>query len=275
MTEKTAPPPGHPSSSAVERGRVHRHALLFFIVLLTCLPALGYVWVSGPLHDDQDTPFLLRGIDQTGGLAGSWRWFFRDWPLQSHLYRPVTLISIALDRALWGDWAPGYRLTAWFLALLVSGMTAWLALAVTGSYFAAATAAVLLAFERLGYNPASIITVRAHAPSVVIAGAVLWMVAGRLRRAGNQRAARVWEAPALAVPVALVALYAERVPLPTITTWIAARTAHLGTLFGTLTLVLLWRYMGTGRGRWLGGALMACALGLDSYEQVVVLPPLV
>ncbi|NLC56186.1 MAG: hypothetical protein GX774_05050 [Armatimonadetes bacterium] len=247
-------------------------AWLPLLLLLAGQPGLHVVRHGLPSLDDPDTPRLLQAIDRHGGLAGSGHWLTHDWPLETHLYRPVTVVSLAADRALWGDWLPGYRLTAWVLILGVAGLAAWLTVALTGSQLAGAVAVVLLTAQCWAGLPTPFLKAPQLALPALFIGGIAWWESSYWRRQGKPRAAALWRAPVYLAAAAFVAFHADRYPLETLPGWIAARTAVLGTLFGTLTLVCLYGYGRRPRRRSLSLALLCCALALGAYEQAVVLP---
>lgn len=251
---------------------VRRYRWLIAILILTHLPGLAYVFWGAPLAQEMDTPVLLQRIDAAGGLAGAWRWFVGDWPLESHLYRPLTVFSLTIDRHLWGEWEPGYRLTAWVLGLLTSALLIWLSLALTGNHLVAALACALLAAERFGYMPGTSRLWVRHASLIAIAVFLVWLL-GRVAQRQQARHTADWCRAALMVVLAAgVALGWERQPLETLSWWVAARTTHLGTFFGTLALAALVAHARWPRRRALLLALAATAAALASYEQAVVIP---
>jgi len=60
-------------------------------------------------------------------------------------YRPVWVLSLALNHAMWGDRPFGYHLINVLLHALAAGLTAWLVFELAGSALAAALAGVLFA----------------------------------------------------------------------------------------------------------------------------------
>ncbi|MBI3945991.1 MAG: hypothetical protein HY321_08735, partial [Armatimonadetes bacterium] len=251
---------------------IRRRGGLLLVLVLCALPGLAHVRSGQPLEYDQDTPIILAGVDATGGLLGSWRWFVNDWPLGSHLYRPVTVVSLALDRRVWGEWAPGYRLTNWVLANLVNLLMVWLMLALTRSGLAAAFACALLSAERWGFSRATLSGTEEYAVPLVAVALFLWWQGMAARRAGKTRTTLVWEAPLVIGLAALVVLLYERRDLGTTSTWIATRTTHLGTLFSTAMIALLVVYAQRQQPKFLVLAVAACALAMASYEQAVTAP---
>jgi hypothetical protein len=63
-----------------------------------------------------------------GAVDGVPWWTSPDWKIR--FFRPLTSATLALDHALFGDWAPGYHLTsfAWYAALLLAVHSLYLSL---------------------------------------------------------------------------------------------------------------------------------------------------
>lgn len=111
-------------------------------------PTLGFPFV----WDDRATVLFNRGIRSLGNAPS----FFtghafsgaadalRDIKIVEY-YRPVWVLSLAVDHALWGERASGYHLTNVLLHALASGLTAWLVFELVGSAMAAALAGTLFA----------------------------------------------------------------------------------------------------------------------------------
>ncbi|MCX7992942.1 MAG: hypothetical protein N2651_04650, partial [Fimbriimonadales bacterium] len=87
---------------------------------ILCLHALAMpqAFLNVPLRADSDTAVMLNAVRDTGGLAGAWRRVTGDWLLENGFYRPISSLSIALDYALYGERAWGFRLTNWLLMVL-------------------------------------------------------------------------------------------------------------------------------------------------------------
>jgi tetratricopeptide (TPR) repeat protein len=106
----------------------------------------GFVW------DDRATVLFNREIRSLGNAPS----FFtghafsgaadalRDIDVIQY-YRPVWVLSLAVNHAVWGERAIGYHLTNVLLHALASGLTAWLVFELAGSAAAAALAGALFA----------------------------------------------------------------------------------------------------------------------------------
>lgn len=87
-------------------------------LLLAGVAALLVVWFRSSSPDllrDSDTAVLLDALRQRGN---PFSWFWGDWPLQNHFYRPVSTLFFELDLAVYGDRVAGY---GWTNALLAGG----------------------------------------------------------------------------------------------------------------------------------------------------------
>jgi len=94
---------------------------LLFLVLITLLAYLN-AWPDNLLLDDK--VFSAAGRYSDMSLSDMSRFFSEDlWALHggnSGLYRPLLVLSFALDAYIFGDWAAGYHLTNIILHLLVT-----------------------------------------------------------------------------------------------------------------------------------------------------------
>jgi protein O-mannosyl-transferase len=111
-------------------------------------PTLGHQFV----WDDRATVLYNREIRS---LANAPAFFsghafsgaadeLRDIPVIEY-YRPVWVLSLAVNHAVWGDRPFGYHLSNVLLHALASGLTAWLGFELVGSALAAALAGILFA----------------------------------------------------------------------------------------------------------------------------------
>lgn len=249
------------------RDGLARPCLPLLLVLLCNIPGLALL-TDIPLNVDPDTGLLIREIRRDPSPRGLASWFTRDWPLQNRFYRPLVVLSLAADNALWGDYARGYRLTSWLLACATAWALFWWLAAFSGSRAFALLAAVLfslrqslpLAFGRLpGSLPLGLLAL------AILAGS------GWVRRHGGPRRARL-EDGAWLLAALLVLAHTEWRVNSLIFTWIAARTALLGALFGLLCLGALTRYLRRECLAWGLLTLLLAAAALASYEQAVMLP---
>jgi protein O-mannosyl-transferase len=115
--------------------------------LLGLLALIGFLYgnslANGFVYDDGAylSSAAVRDFDLPELVAGNWR--------NLNLYRPAALISIAADRAIWGDRAAGFHLTNLILHAIVCWMVWLLARELLPSRSAAAVAALVCAVHPL------------------------------------------------------------------------------------------------------------------------------
>lgn len=227
----------------------------------------------GPLtpFDQLDMPEILGAIDARGGLRSCPMWFVDDWPLGNRLYRPVTACSFAVDRALFGDWAPGYRIVSMVFLLLTACLIARLVREMGGGRGAGALASMLFLMQVTGgpYPFSS-----AGPAFWYLAGLALTLLGGAAlyqRLFGTNR----W-LPALFVGAGtlIYVVMFDRWNIPNAIRWIATRTVVLCTFFTVASLLLLVRHLKTGRRSLAWACLVCAALAVGAYEQGIVIPAL-
>ena len=234
---------------------------------------------------DSDTETLLAALHDH---PEPFRWFFHDWPLANHFYRPVSTAFFQLDLHFYGQNAAGYGLTN---ALLVVGCILalfWFLRELTDDPFQTAAATVL--FTSYLWSGHSL-----QLPGSQLA--ILCLIGGLWRHGLSPRRAFV---PALTV-VFVCANTDSFVSLRNaMINWLPGRTASAMTVFLLLSLACFARCIRTGhrpesspsptdppatksariqplasRAASLSlvvGALLFGALALGAYEQAVMLP---
>ncbi len=80
----------------------------WIVALLSAAAVLAHRATARALLQDSDTAVLLATIRERRAPLS---WFFGDWPLFNHFYRPVPTLAFELDDRLYGDAAWGYGLT--------------------------------------------------------------------------------------------------------------------------------------------------------------------
>ncbi len=250
--------------------------------MLLHLSALSQLLDSSPLRADSDTAVMLDAIRNAGGLAGAGRWLVGDWLLENGFYRPISSLSLTLDYAFYGERAWGFRLTN----LLLLGAISF-GIFTLGTWFN----------RRVGLEPSEVLafgyallftqqttgaTARFYLPDWlvvlgVLAGTTVWVFRqrGSLPFQSAQWGRREWWMLLLGIGAlywgvsrGLGADYVRMV------SWVPSRTALLGTVFSVWATY--WLFTGLEqRSHWrlMLGAL-AYLLALGSYEQPIMLMPL-
>ena len=148
---------------------------------LTCIVYAGSL-ANGFVFDD--SAYLgspeIRGFDLRALVLGNWAGL--------DLYRPLTLISIAVDHALWGDRAAGFHLTNVLLHGAVTWLVWWLARPLAGGR-AAWIAALVFGLHPLQSGVVYWISARAD---LLAAGLVLLGLGAHLRARPEAGSARGW-----------------------------------------------------------------------------------
>ncbi|OYT70318.1 MAG: hypothetical protein CFK49_11495 [Armatimonadetes bacterium JP3_11] len=264
--------------------------------------ALPQVLHPTPLRADSDTAVMLNAVRDAGGLTGAWRWFVGDWLLENGFYRPISSFSIALDYTLYGEAAWGFRLTNWLLMILTAlgafflvrayarlaqypspnwlalgvavalslqqtGLTAWLGNRSTWWFVAVATLFIgfrhglqIPRFAQRGKplaqrtDLASPTEVREPSPDPSRQWALLFLAIGALFWGFDR----------------LLETHYTRLII-----WVPSRTALLGTMFSVWAVYWLLRGASERRGGWLGLGGVFYLLALGSYEQPIMLVPIV
>jgi hypothetical protein len=259
--------------------------------LMACVSVIAMHSRSTRLLADTDTSVLFHQIDR----HSIWKWFRGDWPLSNHFYRPISTLSLALDRHLFGDNVNGYAYSAAVYCGLCVLAVFWLAREVTNSPFVAVAAAWLFAFWQSPFEFAF----DQVALGIAIAAAIIGFWRHRLKAA-----------PYLSAMVAVTFLATElsgvyRKESPggmygSMLVWLPSRTTSIMTLFALCAIASYARYERLGgspkepkptpldlpatrttgppvqspRVNWIWAAI-ACvcvAMSLGSYEQAAMLP---
>ncbi|MCS7209106.1 MAG: hypothetical protein NZ874_05980 [Fimbriimonadales bacterium] len=260
--------------------------------------ALPQVFLNAPLRADSDTAAMLDAVQRTGGLMGAWRWLLGDWLLENGFYRPITSLSIVLDHALYGETSWGFRLTNWLLTVF----TALGVFVLTRAY------ACLVGYARadwLALGVATVLSLQQTGIAQRLSEWSAWWFVGAVgitalllakfdtshpARSNNlasyirasfraERSVRTlsrgeWLPLALAVGALFWGF--DRV-LEThytrLITWVPSRTALFGTMFSVWAVYCLLRGAIERRWGWLGLGGLFYLLALGSYEQPIMLIP--
>lgn len=254
------------------------------------LPLYSCLWVflrraSGPyLLKDSDTAFLLLKLDER---RNPWSWFWTDWPLENHFYRPVSTLAFEFDRAVHGFNGTGYGLTQALIAIAGILLATWMLVELTESVVVGCVAGGLFGMWVAGG------TLSGLSGLAWVAGGLC--VLGVLRGRSNISAALLASFAAV--------FWFSTLDLPygifsRIVGWLPGRTASVMALFCFAGVAAYGRLL-RGAPRkvsaptsediplthgtsatvvseapwWLGGIALVCvALALASYEQAVMMP---
>lgn len=239
------------------------------------------------LLEDTDTRVLLEAIAKRNQPLS---WFFGDWPLENHFYRPISTLFFEFDSRVHG-WSPaGFGLTNALICAICVLLCFWVVREITQRDWVAGLSSSLFGLWHIAYN------------SLDWAVGALWIVAALsligLLRGGK---GRLWLVSIgfFALVYAAMMLYLPGgggVP-GRVMNWIPGRTATSMTIFCLLAMGAWGRYLNfsstakakaatstdlpatkgtasivSGRaGPWLWGSGLASLLALGAYEQAVML----
>ncbi|MGD8237263.1 MAG: hypothetical protein PVH68_01810 [Armatimonadota bacterium] len=261
-------------SAQAANTRTHRHWWLWLrsygplLVAMACnLPGLRNIH-DRPIADDHDTPVIVEAIREDRSVPGLLKWFARDWPLGNGFYRPVVVLSLAVDDAVYGDDARGYRRTSWLLAAVCSLGVYWLLVTLTRSPAFAACAGGMFALRQSGWA----LQLSNIAETLWGAAILMGVVSALLLHRHESRGKRQVIAWLVTASAAFVLVALDWQTMAIVVSWIAARTVLLGALFSVFALGSFAKLAVTGRGAWMWAAFAATCLALCSYEQSVMLP---
>lgn len=214
---------------------------------------------SNDLHKDSDTHVMVTKIRERHDPVS---WFFGDWPLENHFYRPISALSFEIDNALYGDSGRGYFRTNAIVAALSVLALAWLVFELGMGPICAALVAAAWAVWLTGFSQRLLWS--SEAVLLVVGGASAWM-AGRRARSWKVSATGFFVGAFLATELVGIEFLPGR-----ILDWIPGRTASLCTLF--LLVALASGVSFNRKPTCLNGitSLLAGALALGSYEQAIV-----
>lgn len=233
---------------------------LAIVVALVCsLLVLGSQSTSNDLHTDSDTHVMVTKIRERHDPVS---WFFGDWPLENHFYRPISALSFELDNALYGDSGRGFFRTNAIIAALSVLALAWLVFELgLGPICVALVAAIWSAWltgfsQRLLWSSEGML--------LLVGGASAW-TAWLRTRSWKMSVAGFFVGAFLASELVGIEFLPGR-----ILDWIPGRTASLCTLF--LLIALASGVSFNRKPTWLNGIVffLAGALALGSYEQAIV-----
>ena len=273
------PFPGH-------NRRVKRWIGACIAVVLSCFLILLHRATAPELLRDTDTKVLLATIRSKNS---PFSWFFGDWPLHNHFYRPVSTLSFELDNRLYGSNAAGYGLTNALLCVACVLLLFWFLRELTDQPWIAAGGAILFAFQSTALP--------LPFGSLLFYTAIVVGVIGLIRHGLK---VRYWlPAPLVLLYLALEIERGSDLQQGTLD-WLPGRTATVMTVFALAAMAAYTRYERLGAQRreldptpldppatrttklqrkkvgasvfWPILSLVCVALALASYEQAVMLP---
>ncbi len=106
----------------------------YLLLALFCIPLFLARATTSYLLKDSDTDFLLGKLSERIESGESiFKWFWGDWPLGNHFYRPISTLTFEFDRWTWGTDAAGFGLTNVLLAVACVWALFWLVREISGS----------------------------------------------------------------------------------------------------------------------------------------------
>jgi hypothetical protein len=259
--------------------------LVFAVLALLSWSILASHASSPSLLQDSDTNVLLLKIREDNDPT---RWFFGDWPLENHFYRPISTLFFELDNAIGGSNAAVY---GWTNAILVTAsmlLLVWLAFELFASLPVAIASGVVFTLyihDRTGF--VGVI------PEYM---AMLVLVVGGFR---HGFAFRQYIPATLALWGLQTIAFGANPLWNRMIGWIPGRTASVMTVFALLAMAAYARYERLSAERlappepgpldppatrgtkkfsaknglgWALLSIVAAALAFGSYEQAVMLP---
>ena len=174
-----------PHTVVAHRGsqaRRAREALALALILLAAVAAYRPFLALGHLGWDTWPLILTSRIASAADLLGSFREELMDgrYP-NGHFYRPVTVLSLALDHAFWGLEASGYHLTDLALLLACTALVAMLARRLLGPGVGPLAAALLYALHPLHVETLPVAARRADTLAQLFTLLALIAASGRRR----------------------------------------------------------------------------------------------
>lgn len=265
---------------------------MWFAIAVACAVSLLLHRPTSPnILADTDTAVLLQAIEERNN---PWSWFWGDWPLENHFYRPVSTLVFEMDHRMHGENAVGFGWTQALLAALCALAVFWFFTELTGRL--ALGAASCLLFTAWHFPPFWL----SWLSTLVVGVGVASIVVALLRRTGRY-------VVAITAFFACLLLAHEIHPLIEIgyriVQWLPGRTASTATLFALISLAAYARFERSYSARlrpatsvslpanrtenqfdqarpvkrpiWLLISLFALLLAFGAYEQAVMVPALV
>lgn len=275
--------------------RVGRWWIGLALVLLSTVPILFARSADPKMLEDSDTKVLLQVIRARQDPTA---WFFGDWPLENHFYRPISTLVFEMDNALFGTNTAGYGWTNALLCALCVIAAFWFFRELADRVWLATASAVLFALWTVDrtYLLANLLS---WVPWIILAAGTVAAL-----RYGRRDIAALGGPLAAALTLDFFARETVGIfPLAgRVVTWLPGRTATTMTLFVFIALAAYARYerLSAARSRpqptpldrpatkstviakltgpiaavWVAVSAVGLALALGAYEQAVMVPAL-
>jgi hypothetical protein len=245
------------------------------ILLIGAFHAYGLRHFGTPIPFEEhtehhDAVIMVQRIEEA---KNPWKWFVSDWPLYNGFYRPLPSLAFELDHALFGTNLVRFLILNHLVAIACSFLVTWFAWELfrrpgasvaCGAVFAAWQAGVqeALPVATIGWLTALSLVARALLQDR--GSTVRWLVvAGIVAYAFRELSAE------LALADSTRQSFSYRV-----IGWSPGRTATILTLFALLCCAAYCRFERERQARWCVVSLIALVGAFLSYEQCVVVAPI-
>lgn len=136
-----------PFGSPRHNDEVKSRTIGLLLVCLVCLPLLVLHANGGDLLKDSDTAFLIMKLNQYHDPI---RWFFHDWPLENHFYRPISTLFFEFDNHFFPGNGSAFGFTNAAICALATFALYWFLVELKRSIPIAVFGAWLFSFWTLG-----------------------------------------------------------------------------------------------------------------------------
>jgi hypothetical protein len=205
----------------------------FAIPILFSLWILSNAPTNSGLLQDSDTHVLLANIRERQNPMS---WFYGDWPLYNHFYRPISTLFFEFDNALYGQRAAGYGFTNALIAALCVIGAFWLIRELTDDPPTTAIATALFGFAHISLE------LPTAAFGILFSALAFVSICGLAR---GKLSTRFWPvALAIFACIFLMALIPGPLNIRSrIVDWLPGRTASVMTLFALPAIAAFIRYL--------------------------------
>lgn len=206
---------------------------------------------------DTDTRGLLIGINER---KSPFSWFWTDWPIYNHFYRPFPSLAFEWDNWVHHESASGFGATNAIIVMLCVGLLAWVGTLLFESAVWGALSAVIFSMWLLpGFS---------NAPQIIPLTLFGWVIWACVTKRGR------WSAGKFCLFLFLI--WAESMPIAPLyfrtAGWLPGRTATIMTLFTLVSLAAFLSGVKLKSPAWMVVSLLTLLAALGSYEQAVMMP---